>query len=41
MHVTQIKTQQTDGYDAVQIAFDEQKESRLSKAILGLSLIHI
>ena len=39
--VTQIKTQQTDGYDAVQIAFDEQKESRLSKAILGLSLIHI
>ena len=33
--VTQIKTQQTDGYDAVQIAFDEQKESRLSKAILG------
>ena len=33
--VTQIKTQQTDGYDAVQIAFDEQKESRLSKAIIG------
>ena len=33
--VTQIKTKQTDGYDAVQIAFDEQKESRLSKAILG------
>ena len=33
--VTQIKTQQTDGYDAVQIAFDEQKESRLSKAMLG------
>ena len=25
----------TDGYDAVQISFDEQKESRLSKALLG------
>ena len=27
--VTQIKTKETDGYDAVQISFDEQKESRL------------
>ena len=33
--VTQIKTKETDGYDAVQISFDEQKESRLSKAFLG------
>ena len=33
--VTQIKTKATDGYDAVQISFDEQKESRLSKALLG------
>ena len=33
--VTQIKTNTTDGYDAVQISFDEQKESRLSKALLG------
>ena len=33
--VTQIKTNATDGYEAVQISFDEQKESRLSKALLG------
>ena len=33
--VTQIKTNATDGYDAVQISFDEQKEWRLSKALLG------
>ena len=33
--VTQIKTKETDGYDAIQISFDEQKESRLSKALLG------
>ena len=33
--VTQLKTKETDGYDAVQIAFDNQKESRLSKALLG------
>ena len=33
--VTQIKTKETDGYDAVQISFDEQKESRLSNALLG------
>ena len=33
--VTQIKTNATDGYYAVQISFDEQKESRLSKALLG------
>ena len=33
--VTQIKTNATDGYEAVQISFDELKESRLSKALLG------
>ena len=33
--VTQIKTNSTDGYEAVQISFDEQRESRLSKALLG------
>jgi len=33
--VTQIKTLETDGYDAVQVGFGEQKESRLGKAILG------
>ena len=44
--VTQIKTKETDGYDAVQISFDEQKESRLSNALLGhyknfLNKVHI
>ena len=33
--VTQIKTEESDGYSALQIAFDNQKESRLSKALLG------
>ncbi len=34
--VTQVKTAQgKDGYDAVQIGFGEQKESRMSKAELG------
>ena len=33
--VTQIKTIDSDGYDAIQIAYDNQKESRLSKALLG------
>jgi len=27
--VTQIKTNDSDGYDAVQLAFDDQKETRL------------
>jgi large subunit ribosomal protein L3 len=30
--ITQIKTLENDGYNAVQIGFGEQKESRLSKA---------
>jgi large subunit ribosomal protein L3 len=34
-HVLQCKTQQTDGYSAVQLGFGEQKEQRLTKALLG------
>ena len=33
--VTQVKTEKSDGYRALQIAFDNQKDSRLSKALLG------
>lgn len=33
--VTQIKTLETDGYDAVQVGYGDQKESRLGKALLG------
>jgi large subunit ribosomal protein L3 len=33
--VTQIKTKDNDGYDSVQLAYDNQKDSRLSKALLG------
>jgi len=33
--VTQIKAPGTDGYTAVQVAYDEQKESRATKAHLG------
>jgi large subunit ribosomal protein L3 len=33
--VLQCKTKQTDGYDAVQLGFGEQKDHRLSKAELG------
>lgn len=33
--VTQVKTQETDGYKAVQIAFDEKKEKNTTKAMLG------
>ena len=33
--VTQIKTEESDGYSALQIAFDNQKDSRISKALLG------
>ena len=31
--VTQVKTQVTDGYDAVQIAFDEKKEKQKQEVI--------
>ncbi len=33
--ILQIKSQNHDGYDAVQIGFDSQKESRVSKPLLG------
>jgi large subunit ribosomal protein L3 len=33
--VTQIKTEEVDGYNAVQLGFAEQKESRVGKASLG------
>ena len=33
--VTQIKTEEVDGYSAVQLGFAEQKESRVGKAALG------
>ncbi|MDE6183472.1 MAG: 50S ribosomal protein L3 [Rikenellaceae bacterium] len=33
--VTQIRTVEKDGYDAVQIAYDEKKEKRTSKALMG------
>jgi large subunit ribosomal protein L3 len=33
--ITQIKTEEKDGYDAVQVGFDTQKESRVTKPMLG------
>jgi len=33
--VIQVKTQESDGYNAVQLGFDDQKEQRLSKPLLG------
>ena len=33
--VTQIKTEDIDGYSAIQLGFSEQKESRVGKAALG------
>jgi large subunit ribosomal protein L3 len=33
--ITQIKTVESDGYNAVQIGYGEQKESRMSQAELG------
>ena len=32
---TQVKTAETDGYAAVQVGFDAQKEHRMTKAMLG------
>jgi len=34
-HVIQKKTVESDGYNAVQLGFDEQKEQRLTKPLLG------
>jgi large subunit ribosomal protein L3 len=33
--VIQVKTQESDGYNAVQLGFDDQKEQRLTKAVMG------
>ena len=33
--VTQVKSQETDGYASVQVGFDNQKPERLSKPVLG------
>jgi large subunit ribosomal protein L3 len=33
--VTQIKTRESDGYEALQLAFEEKKESRATKAEFG------
>ena len=33
--VTQIKTQQTDGYESVQLGFDDKKEKNTPKAMMG------
>ncbi len=33
--VIQTKTQETDGYNAVQLGFDDQKEQRVTKPLLG------
>ena len=33
--VTQLKTNEVDGYAAVQLAYDEQKERRMTKALAG------
>ena len=33
--VTQIKTQKTDGYESVQLGFDDKKEKNTPKAMMG------
>lgn len=33
--VTQVKTKETDGYEAIQIAFDEKKEKHTTNALKG------
>ncbi len=33
--VTQVKTREKDGYDAIQLAFDDKKEKHTSKALRG------
>jgi len=34
--VTQVKTLEKDGYEAIQIGYEEQKESRATKALAGV-----
>ena len=33
--MTQIKSDETDGYSAIQLAYDEKKEKKTSKAMQG------
>lgn len=33
--VTQVKTKETDGYDAIQLSFDDKKEKHTTKALKG------
>ena len=33
--ITQIKTDEVDGYSAIQLAYDEKKEKKTSKAMIG------
>jgi len=33
--VTQVKTKETDGYDGIQLAFDEKKDKHTTKALKG------
>jgi len=33
--VTQVKTSETDGYDAIQLSFDEKKEKHTTKSLMG------
>src|SRR2546423_9671258 len=33
--VTQVKTVKSDGYDAVQLSFDEKKEKHTTSALMG------
>lgn len=33
--ITQVKTEETDGYNAVQLAFDEKKEKNTTKPLVG------
>jgi large subunit ribosomal protein L3 len=35
MTVTTVKTKETDGYQAIQVGYGQQKESRLSKSEIG------
>lgn len=34
-YITQIKTKETDGYDAVQLGFEDKKNNRSTKPLLG------
>ena len=33
--VTQVKTKKTDGYDSIQLAYDDKKEKNTTKAMRG------